>query len=124
RRKLWAARNMWQRAPGAWPPIERTELPPGRVVQTRCAVPSEEFFAAGMEFPAASKCSLLLDQGELTTGYPVLAVSEGRGATIRLTYAEALLGDQGRKGNRNQIYGKHIEGVAGELPPRGGAGRG
>src|SRR5262249_32059510 len=85
------------------------------------AVSSEEFFGAGMEFPPASKCSLLLDQGELTTGYPVLAVSEGRRATIRLTYGEALLDDQGRKGNRNQIAGKHIEGVGEEFGPEGGA---
>ena len=114
------APNNWQLVRDALPPMERTQLPPGRVVQTSCAVSSEEFFAAGMEFRAGSKCSLLLDQGELTTGYPVLAVSGGRGATIRLTYAEALLDEQGRKGNRNQIDGKHIEGVTDEFRPEGG----
>jgi hypothetical protein len=33
---------------------------------------------------------LILDNGVLTTGYPQLALSEGAGAVVRLTYAEAL----------------------------------
>jgi len=53
----------------------------------------------------------------VTTGYPVLAVSGGRGATIRLTYAEALYDAKGQKGNRNEIAGKHIEGMSDEFLP-------
>lgn len=33
---------------------------------------------------------VILDAGELTTGYPRLEIVGGRGATVRLTYAEAL----------------------------------
>jgi alpha-L-rhamnosidase len=74
-----------------------------------------------MTLPARSKCSVLVDNGELTTGYPIVTTSEGHGATIRLTYAEALIDDKGQKGNRNEIVGKHIEGVVDEFLPGGGA---
>ena len=113
------APNNWQLVRDALPPAERQELPPARVVETHCAVSSEDFLRGGWELRARSKCSLLLDQGELTTGYPVLTAGEGRGATIRLTYAEALLDGQGRKGNRNEVAGKHIEGVVDEFLPGG-----
>lgn len=39
---------------------------------------------------------------------------------VRLTYAEALYDDKGEKGNRNEIKGKHIEGVVDEFLPGGG----
>jgi len=48
----------------------------------------------------------------------VLAVSGGQGSTVRLTYAEALVDGQGEKGNRNEIAGKHIEGLVDEFLPR------
>jgi len=54
----------------------------------------------------------------------VIAVKGGKGATIRLTYAEALVDAKGEKGNRNEVEGKHIEGVVDEFWPGGGeAGR-
>jgi len=40
--------------------------------------------------PAHSMVEVILDVGELTTAYPVLEVIGGAGATVRLTYAEAL----------------------------------
>ncbi len=50
---------------------------------------------------------------------PELIVSGGQGASIRLTYAEALVNEQGEKGNRNQIDGKHIFGLVDEFLPSG-----
>jgi hypothetical protein len=114
------APNNWQLVADPLPPMERKEVSPGKVVRTSCAAISGKFPGEGISLAARSKCSILVDSGELTTGYPVLTVSEGHGATIRLTYAEALVDDQGQKRNRNEIAGKHIEGVVDEFLPGGG----
>jgi len=59
---------------------------------------------------AGQRISFLLDQGYLTKGYPKLIISKGNDAVIRLTYAEALIDEQGQKGNRNEIEGKSMAG--------------
>ena len=51
---------------------------------------------------------MLLDRGHLTTAYPELSISGGKGAEIKLTYAEGLRDARGRKGNRNETEGKQI----------------
>ena len=72
-----------------------------------------------MTVPANSKASLLFDQSYLTTGYPELVTSGGRGASLSVTYAEALY--KGReKGNRNDIEGKEIRGIEDRFHPDGG----
>ncbi|HKF26596.1 MAG TPA: family 78 glycoside hydrolase catalytic domain [Candidatus Acidoferrum sp.] len=114
------APNNWQLVRDYLPPMERTELPPGKVVRTGCAAASDRFLREGMTLPARASCSVLVDNGELTTGYPVLTVSGGHGAAVRLTYAEALVDEKGNKGDRNQIRGKHMEGVVDEFLPAGG----
>ena len=63
---------------------------------------------------------VLLDQGSLTTAFPELLVSGGKGASITLTYAEALYDSKGNKGNRNDIKGKTIKGNADVYRPDGG----
>jgi alpha-L-rhamnosidase len=68
---------------------------------------------------AHKKVSLLIDQGQLITGYPALTVSDGAGSKIWLTYAEALYDEKGQKGDRNDIRGKHILGIFDEFMPNG-----
>jgi hypothetical protein len=68
---------------------------------------------------ANSRASLLFDQRYLTTAYPELVTSGGRGARIKLTYAEALY-KGGEKGNRNEIEGKQIRGIEDRFQPDGG----
>ena len=53
--------------------------------------------------PAGQKVSFLLDQGELTVGYPELKFSGGPGSSIKLSYAESLRSPDGSKGNRYEI---------------------
>jgi len=67
-----------------------------------------------------SHATVLLDQQVLTTGYPVVVTSGGRGGTIRATYSEALYGENRSKGDRNQIEGKRVAGVWDEFLPDGG----
>ncbi len=76
-----------------------------------------------VEIGANQKVSILLDNGELTTAFTELAISGGKDASIRVTYAEALKDDKGEKGNRNEIAGKKIIGVYDEYVADGAANR-
>ncbi|MDR6942314.1 alpha-L-rhamnosidase-related protein [Mucilaginibacter pocheonensis] len=65
--------------------------------------------------PANTTTTLLLDQSFLTNAFVTLNFSNGKNATIKLTYAEApftsLTGPEGTvKGNRNTVEGKIIVG--------------
>jgi len=71
--------------------------------------------------PANKKITVLFDQANLTTGYPELIVSKGKGSTIRLTYSESLFDPEGAKGNRNEIEGKSILGYSDFFMPDGTA---
>ncbi len=78
--------------------------------------------------PARAKVTALLDRAMLTTGYPEVVVSGGKGARITLTYAEALRerradGKKGDKGHRNQTDGKVITGLIDRFLPDGGQNR-
>ena len=73
--------------------------------------------------PANTKARYLLDQTYLTTGYPELTTSGGRGASVQLRYAEALVGQGNLKGNRNEIEGKNFIGYNDQFLPDGGSSR-
>src|SRR4051794_8483797 len=97
--------------------------PAGQVVRAIGIDAPRNFPQQPFTVPAHSKVEVLIDNSHLTTAYPELTVSEGRGAKVRLTYAEALFDDKGVKGNRNEIAGKHIEGIFDEFIPDGNVGR-
>jgi len=113
------APNNWQLVADPLPAMEMTEVPAGKVVRASGIATPSGFPEKGFQVSTHTKASVLLDNGQLTTGFPVLAVSGGQGSTVRLTYAEALVDDKGEKGNRNEIAGKHIEGVMDEFLPSG-----
>ncbi len=73
--------------------------------------------------PAGTTCSILLDQQQLTTAYPELIVSKGKGGQIKAIYAEALFDDIKNKGHRDSINGKSIHGVYDIFQPDGATGR-
>lgn len=70
--------------------------------------------------PAHKTVSILLDQAYNTLAYPELMVSGGKGASVKITYAEALF-KNGRKDNRNEIEGKEITGNYDVFMPEGGS---
>jgi alpha-L-rhamnosidase len=71
-----------------------------------------------------SKTTVLFDQGYLTAAYPRLTVSGGKGAVVRMRYAEALFNPATHeKGNRNEIEGKEFIGNYDEFSLDGGAHR-
>ena len=75
---------------------------------------------ASIIIPAGKKISILLDQTFNTTAYPQLTVSKGKGAMIRLSYAEALFDDKRVKGHRDSIEGKTLIGNFDEYVSDGG----
>lgn len=75
--------------------------------------------------PANTTARLLLDQSHLTTAFPELIVSRGKGAVIQLGYAESLFapGTQRGKGNRNEVEGKEFVGYYDSFTSDGGNNR-
>lgn len=103
----------WQLVPRPIPPMEEW---PQRLATVRRAegVAADDSFLRGegdLVIPANTHAVLLLDQGFNTNAYPVLETSGGAGARLTLTYSEALVDGEGRKGNRNEIEGKSINGI-------------
>lgn len=122
-RGMMFAQTEWQLMADTLPLMERREEPPGKVVRLIGLSSAGDFPARQLTIPAHHQATILLDRGHLTAGYPDLAFSKGRGAEIKLTYAAALYNAQGRKGNRNDIKGKHIEGVYDLIYPDGSSDR-
>jgi len=125
--------SQWMLVPRPIPLMENTPERLARVVRVvpasgSAAGASIAAFAAFLQgkapvnIPAQTRTQILFDQGNLTTAYPELVVRGGRGATVTITYAEALW--KGReKGNRNETEGKEILGYSDEFRPDGGADR-
>ena len=66
---------------------------------------------------------LLLDRKTLTTAYPVLTVSDGKGSHIILTYSEALYDKELHKGDRNDVDARNALGLTDSFLPDGGPNR-
>jgi alpha-L-rhamnosidase len=111
----------WQLVPDPLPPMAMEIVSAGKVV--RSSVLGTQRVEIPFSVPAYTTVSVLLDVSHLTTGYPELTVSGGRGATILQTYAEALIDGKGQKGNRNEIGGKNILGLTDEFLPDGSESR-
>ncbi len=80
--------------------------------------------------PANSTVKLLIDNQVLTTSYPFLLYSGGKGGKIKITYAEALYSNEDNpdpenqgKGNRNIIENKEMTGHYDLIFPDGGKDR-
>jgi hypothetical protein len=114
-------------------PIPLEEQTPQRILKLRKA----EGVAVPARFPAEASrltiaphttASLLLDQTYLTTAYPVMTVSGGKGSTIKLRYAESLYVQKSfehrtDKGNRNDVEGKKFYGSSDTYVADGGSHR-
>ena len=121
----WGSGAEWQLVPRNIPAMEET---PTRFARIRRAsgikAPSGFLRGAGdLVVPPHTRATVLLDQGHLTTAYPILEASGGGGATLTLTYAESLFDEQGQKGNRDEIEGKTIRGIRDRMVFDGGARR-
>lgn len=124
------APNRWMLVPREIPLMEEKPIRIPYVRLVEGPQPPGSFPLRPVPHPiqANRKTRLILDQGELTTGYPELLVSGGKGATITLRYAEGLYqkGENAfrrSKGNRNEIEGKDFLGYGDVFHLDGGASR-
>ncbi|WP_198172757.1 alpha-L-rhamnosidase-related protein [Hymenobacter ginkgonis] len=105
--------NGWMLVPSPLPPLELTtqRLPHLRLATGLVGIP-KAFPAAKTTatIPAHTSVTLLLNQTFLTNAYPTLVFSGGQGAGLSLGYAESLYVRGKKKGNRNDVVGKHFLG--------------
>lgn len=97
--------NMWMLAPRQIPPLEEM-LQQTAVIRRAEGIEETDGFIRGteaLEIPAQATVSLLLDNTHLTTAYPELLVSGGKDATIKLSFAEAMMTPQLTKTHRDSI---------------------
>ncbi len=104
----------WDLLPRDIPMMEETDQNFKSVRRSEgCKV--SELFLQGKEFltiPANSTAKFLLDQGVETVAYPEITVTGSVGTVIEMAYAEALFDKNGKKGNRNDIERKEMNGNA------------
>ena len=117
-RGIHSEQNSWLLIPDTLPQMEFSPTSTGKVVRAT-GIPASTFPSAPTEIPANTTATLLLDRETLTTAFPTLTLSGGKGAELKLRYAEALMDDHGDKGNRNDITGKHLIGVEDQILPDG-----
>lgn len=83
--------------------------------------PDTSMLEKPVTIPAHAEVKILLDRGVLTTAFPSYQLSGGKDASLTATYAEALYDAHGNKGNRNEVAGRHIQGVTDEIIADGAA---
>ncbi len=92
------------------PPMQYASIEPGQVVRAT-GTTDVTSLDHPLTIPAHSNVAILLDRKQLTTAFPSLTLRDGSNATVLVTYSEALYDGRGEKGNRNEIAGRHIEGM-------------
>ena len=115
----------WWLTPRTLPPMEEI---PQRLARIRRAegVGAGDALLAGrgpVTIPARGEATLLFDQDFETNAFPHVVTSGGLGASMTLTYAEALIDASGAKGQRDAIEGRHIAGKQDVFVADGGADR-
>lgn len=101
------------------PPQRFAPAHPGTVVRTDLPA-ATEFPRRAATVPAHSRASLLLRRDAMIAAYPALTVSGGRGAKVKLTYAEALADADGKRGDRNLVEDRRAVGLSDTFLPDGG----
>ncbi len=118
--------NFWGLVPDSLPPMEYSPTSPGEAVRVDVlngnAVAPEihGFPGTAIAVPAGSHVHVILDRKTLTTAYPRLTVSGGKGADIRLTYSEALYDKNKQKADRDAIGDRQALGLRDIFLPDGG----
>jgi hypothetical protein len=114
--------SRWMLVPRAIPATGETKVAFAKVRRAEgIATPG---LNAAFTIPARTRAVLLFDQSYLMTGFPELLLSGGKGAKLRLGYAESLFEKGVRfKGNRDEVDGKEFRGFYDEFVADGGARR-
>ncbi|MFP5235469.1 MAG: alpha-L-rhamnosidase C-terminal domain-containing protein [Acidobacteriota bacterium] len=104
--------NPWGLVPDGLPHMEYRPTKAGSIVRTQGPVvdAAHKFPDKALAVPAHSRVQLLFDRHTLTTAYPQLTVSGGKGARIKMTYSEALYDNKLQKGDRDSLTYKDANG--------------
>lgn len=115
----------WFLTPRSIPFLEERPEQFNRIARQRNASVPINFLKGGAPYtiPPNTSASILFDQSYLTTAFPELLVSGGKGSSLKLIYAESLWKTNKEKGNRNEIEGKEIRGYYDLFFPDGGRNR-
>ena len=121
----YSGHSGWNLVPRQIPFMEEEKIRLQQVVRSSgCEV--DDGFINGtkpLKIPANTNAVVLLDQEMLTIAYPELLISGGKGSSVKLKYAEALIDNNGKKGNRNVTEGKMMVGYEDIFKPDGGNNR-
>ena len=114
--------NQWTVVPREIPLMEESQQRFTKVRRTSGMQVSDALLKGEqpLTIPAYQKLIILIDQAENTVAYPELVVSGGKGSNLKISYAEALLDKNGKKGNRNEIEGRTLKGNYDIFMPDGG----
>lgn len=112
----------WELIPDPLPHMAYEKEDPGHVVRAELDA-AKSFPQSAVTVAAHAHTHILLDRGELTTAYPRLTFSGGKGAHLTMVYAEALYDEQMHKGNRNEVGNRKAVGITDEIFPDGGSHR-
>jgi alpha-L-rhamnosidase len=116
--------NNWGLVPDALPHMAYDPTSAGEVVRVDMIGAEQpgwnKFPGSPLTLPSGTHVHLLLDRKTLTTAYPILTVSGGKGAKIWLTYSEALYDKNGHKGDRDEVGNRTARGLRDQFLPDGG----
>jgi hypothetical protein len=122
-----ASPNAWALVPDELPKMEYALATAGDWIRTSVVDgPTVKENKPGFPItiqPNNQRIHLLFDRKTLTTAYPRLTVSGGKGAKIRLTYSEALYDKDQHKGDRDDVGDRKALGLSDSFLPDGGAHR-
>jgi hypothetical protein len=112
--------NFWGLVPDELPHMEYSETSPGLVVSVDGSVGGGPLRVNPLPVSARRQAHIILDRKTLTTAYPRLTVTGGKGAKIRLTYSEALYDKDKKKADRDAVDGRQAYGLNDLFLPDGG----
>jgi alpha-L-rhamnosidase len=112
----------WALVPDTLPHMKYELEDAGHVVRTDLPG-SNDFPRKPASIPTHSHVHIMMDRGSLTTAYPRVMFSGGKGAHVVITYSEALYDKNQKKGNRNEVGDRQALGITDSLLPDGGAHR-
>jgi len=104
------------------PPMSYAAEDAGHVVRSDLD-DATQFPGRALTVPAKTHIHILLDRGSVTTAYPQLAFSGGKGSEIEMVYSEALYDAKGQKGDRDEVGKRQAQGERDKVLPDGGDNR-
>jgi hypothetical protein len=111
--------NPWGLVPDELPHMEYASTSPGVTVRANITI-QKPFPDGPIVVPPHTHADILLDRKTLTTAYPSLTVSGGKGTHVILTYSEALYDKDQHKGDRDEVGDRKALGLTDSFLPDGG----